>query len=354
MKRLFQFCSLLFLAVCAAGCGKDSTVDAEATAAEPEPTDFDSVVRRGIAGVARKDADAATAAAAKALESCPYSAEAHLLAGQAACLRKDFDEARRQFSLVALASLPAAVRAKAYVGLGTVDFAQGQHDMSLVAFLRARLLDAGNEAAWYYLGRIYNEDNGFRKPAEDCFKKFAELSEQSQPGNSRAKNVKENILPEIARSDAQAHAVGGNGTQSARLVQQAKLQESKAQLTKAKKNYEEALKLDPQSHVAAQGYARLVGKTENTVEGVRKAIRAYGAAIALNPDALSLYREAGRFAYQKKRYMQAVEIMKRAIAYHPGDLDSIDMLVGALKRVGSTKLATAWGGYRDEIKSAKQ
>ena len=52
-----------------------------------------------------------------------------LLAGQAACLRQDYDEARAQFSSVVKAkTLPNVLRAKAYVGLGTVDYVQHEAD----------------------------------------------------------------------------------------------------------------------------------------------------------------------------------------------------------------------------------
>ena len=90
MNRLFYLCSMAFLALCVAGCGKDSTAETkEPSSAAPEGANFDSLMRQLVDAVAQKDAAKAADAAAKALELQPESAEAHLLAGQAACLGGD-------------------------------------------------------------------------------------------------------------------------------------------------------------------------------------------------------------------------------------------------------------------------
>ena len=67
MKRLFQLCSLAFLAACVAGCGKEPATNAETLAAPAEKPDFDTLMRTAVAGISQKDADAATSAATKAL-----------------------------------------------------------------------------------------------------------------------------------------------------------------------------------------------------------------------------------------------------------------------------------------------
>ncbi len=354
MKRLFQLCSLAFLAACAAGCGKDPKVDAEAPSASPEVTDFDSFVRKGVAGVAEKDADAATAAAKKALDIQPNSAEAHLLAGQSACLRKDFKQARGYFSsVIKETSLPGVLRAKAYAGQGTVDFAQGEYDMARISFLNALWLDPKNEAALYYLGKLYDEVYQFMKAARDQFQMFAHLSERSHPGNSRAKKVREAVLPEINRKiDAQAEAGGGNATRAAVLVQEAWALREKKQQQLAKKKYEEALKANPQSYDAVRGYAQLVRETEKTVEGARKAFQSYCRAAFLKPGVSDNYLAAARLArdYESDLKIQAVEIMNRAVAYHPQNKDVLDQLIAALQKTGNEKLAKTWGEYRSALR----
>ena len=352
MKRLFQFCSLAFLAACIAGCGKEPATNAEAADNAPaEGPDFDTLMRTGVESVAQKNADAATAAAKKALELQPESAEAHLLAGQAACLRKDFDEARAQFSTVVKAkSLPAALRAKAYVGMGTVDFVQHDADAARISFLQARRLDYNNEAAWYYLGMIYRDVFRFEEAAQEHFQMFVGLSVKS--GNPLAKKVKEDILPELySNAAARRSARSGNAGRAAALIRDAQELRAKNRLAEAVKKYAEARKADPQSDVAALGYAQLVRAMEKPVEGVRKAIQAYCDVIALKPGVLSNYLEAARLAREHEAdfKIQAVEIMNRAIAHHPQNITALDQLIAALLKTGNEKLAKAWIEYRRDL-----
>ena len=101
MKKLFYWCSLAFLAACVAGCGKESETVAETPPAPVEAPSFDDLMRTGLSAIAQKDAAAAAEAAAKALELQSESAEARLLAGQAACLRQDYEQARAQSGISA-------------------------------------------------------------------------------------------------------------------------------------------------------------------------------------------------------------------------------------------------------------
>lgn len=355
MKRLFQLCSLAFLAACAAGCGKkDSTVHAEAPSESPGGVDYDSLMRRGVSCVAQKDAEAAAEAAAKALELNPESAEAHLLAGQAAYQKADFKKARGYFSSVANEpSLPAALRAKAYAGLGVAAYGQSEYDKARISFLHALWLDPKNEAALYHLGKLYEDVYQFMKAASDQFKMFAYLSEQTHPGNPRAKKVKEQILPEISRKIAvQAGDGSGNATRAAVLVQEAWVLREKNQKSAAKKKYEEALKVDPQSYDAARGYAQTVRDTEKTAEGARKAFQAYCRAAALKPGISGNYLAAAYLArdYESELKIQAVEVMNRAVAYHPQDKDVLDQLIAALLKTGQKDLADAWDEYRKALR----
>ena len=349
MKRLFLVCSLVVLAACIAGCGKDPAAEVAAPAATDEGPDFDTLMRTAVAGVAQKDAAAATASAAKALELQPESAEAHLLAGQAACLRQDYDEARAQFSSVVKAkTLPNVLRAKAYVGLGTVDYVQHEADAARISFLQARRLDNSNEAAWYYLGMIYRDIFHFEEAAQEHFQMFVGLSSKSD--NPRTKKVKEDILPELySNAAARAKARTGNAGKAAALIQEAQAQRDKNRLTEAVKKYAEARKADPQSDVAALGYAQLVTSTDKTAEGARKAIQAYHDVIALKPGGLDYYLKAAQLARAFDFKIQAVEIMNRAIAHHPQNPKVLDQLIAALLKTGNDKLAKAWGEYRKDL-----
>ena len=349
MKRLFLACQLVVLAACIAGCGKDPAAEAAAPAATDKGPDFDTLMRTAVAGVAQKDAAAATASAAKALELQPESAEAHLLAGQAACLRQDYDEARAQFSsVVKVKTLPNVLRAKAYVGLGTVDYVQHEADQARISFLQARRLDNSNEAAWYYLGMIYRDIFHFEEAAQEHFQMFVGLSAKSD--NPRTKKVKEEILPELySNAAARAKARTGNAGKAAALIQEAQAQRDKNRLTEAVKKYAEARKADPQSDVAALGYAQLVTSTDKTAEGARKAIQAYHDVIALKPGGLDYYLKAAQLARAFDFKIQAVEIMNRAIAHHPQNPKVLDQLIAALLKTGNDKLAKAWGEYRRDL-----
>lgn len=356
MKQHIKLCSLLFLAACAAGCGKKEkgVVDAEQPPASPESTDFDSLMKKGVNSVAQRETGTAIEVATKALELRPESAEAHLLAGQAAYQGEDFKQARENFSaIVKEMSLPSALRAKAYVGLGQVHFAEHKYDLARISFLQANWLDPQNEAALYCLGRVYSSERNyhFLVAARDLYQMFECLSERSHPGNSRAKRVREKIIPELSREiAAQKEPNTGNATKAAQLVQEARLLREKKQLTAAKKKYDEARKTDPQSYYAALGYAELVRETEKTSEGVKKAIEAYMKASFLKPGLPENYLEAARLARTNNFSIQAAEIMNRAIAHHPQNREVLDQLIAALQKNGQKDLSDAWDEYRKALK----
>ena len=352
MKRLFQICSLALLAACVAGCGKDPATNAETLAAPVEKPDFDTLMRTAVDGIAQKDADAAASASAQALALQPESAEAHLLAGQAACLRQDYDEARAQFtSVIKAKSLPAALRAKAYVGLGTVDFVQHDADAARFSFLQARRLDSRNEAAWYYLGMIYRDTCRFTEAALEQFQIFARLSRPDEP---HAESVVRKVIPDLRAAIQRAAAeIPGAATRkpeaAAKLLAEAQELEEKKRLAQAKKKYAAAFEADPLSYPVALGYARLLKRTETTAEGVDKALLAYRAVIDQRPAVQKNSLEAARLAYANRRWATAVRIMDRAVAHDPQNKESIDVLIGALMKAGNDKLAKAWGEYRKDL-----
>ena len=355
MKQHIKLCSILFLAACAVGCGKKekNVVDAEKSSATPESTDFDSLMKKGINSIAQRETGMAIEVTTKALELRPESAEARLVAAQAAYRGEDFKKAYEYFSAVAKeSSLPSALRAKAYAGLGLVDYAQNDYDIARIEFHHAILLDPRNEMAFYHLGKLYEEIYHFPVAARDQYRMFAHCSEQAHPGNARAKKVKETIVPRLNHDiDTQRASGGGNATKAAPLVQEARLLREKKQTSAAKKKYEEACKIDPQSYDAALGYAELVKETEKTAKGAEKAIKAYMRAASLKPGLSKNYLEAARLAREHEdTKIQAAEIMNCAVAHHPQDRKVLDLLIASLPIVGSEKQAKGWSEYRETLK----
>ena len=346
MKRRFYMYSMALLAVLAAGCGKK---DAAADSKPPslDGADFDTLMSRGADAVARNDASVAADAAAKAVELNPESAEAKLLEGQAACLGKDYARARESFSLIIKErSLPPALRSKAFAGQGTVEFEQDDAELARISFLHALLLDHNNAAAHYYLARIYRADH-FYEAAFREFKAFSEIARNAKSDDARARKVDSADLPELkslieAKLAERFGSGGGNAGEAAKLIQEAKDLEGKKLFSEAAKKYAAARKADPRSYEAVCGYGR---RSENKSEK----IKAYCAAIALNPDVRDNYVEAAMAALNGGFKMQAVEILNHAVAHHPQDKNILDMLCGALLKTGNMKMNSAWNEYRNEV-----
>ena len=208
-----------------------------------------------------------------------------------------------------------------------------------------------NEAAWYYLGLIYRDVYRFYEAAEEHFRMFARLS---KPGDPRAEKVNYEVVPELRKTLARIAAArpgasSGKPSVAAALIRDAEELEAKNKLTAAKKKYADAYAADPMSYAAALGYARILRSTDKTAEGVRKAIRAYRAAIDQKPAVQKNYLEVARLARENKLWVQAVEIMNRAVAHDPQNKEALDQLIGALIKAGSVKLANAWAEYRKDL-----
>lgn len=354
MKSAFHLYLTAFLAVFVAGCGDDSASVPEKTDAPPVVVEesFDSIMQRGVAAVGQKDIASAEAAAGAALERDPNSAEARILAGQAAYLANDYDRARAEFGVVVKErSLPKNVRAKAFAGLGLVEFMQHRVDVARIMFLQAQLLDSRNASASYHLGLIYRDTYHFYEAALLQFQMFAKLS---SPTEEHTKTVGRKIIPElrdqINRATVERPGVSArNPGQAAKLIDEAQALEAKSRLTMAKKKYAEAMGADPLSYPAALGYAKLLKRLGKTEADVDKALAAYRAAIDQRPEINKNYVEAAQLAYSNKRWATAVQIMDRAVAHNSKDRDSFDVLIGALIKAGNGKLAKSWSEYRAEL-----
>ena len=355
MKTISLSLLATFLAVFGAGCGKDAEPAPAKTDAANAATEesLDAVVNHGVSAVAQKDATGAAAAAKAALERAPDSAEAHLLAGQAAYLKRDYERARKEFDAVAKErSLPKSLRSKGYAGLGLIEFVQHEIEVARILFLQAQLLDYKNESTWYHLGLIYRDTYQFHEAALEQFQMFTRLS---RPDNPLVEKVGRELIPELRKSiqRSAAERPGASGRdpgRAAKLYEEAQTLEAKNKTSLAKKKYADALAADPLSYPAALRYAQLL-KTGKTAEEVDKALVAYRVAIDQRPSVQKNYMEAARLAYGKKRYATAVQILNRAVAHdpRPKNGESLDVLIAALKMAGNGKLAKSWSAYRAEL-----
>jgi tetratricopeptide (TPR) repeat protein len=286
------------------------------------------------------------------LEREPDSAEARLLAGQAAFLAEDYDKAISEFGAVSKEkSLPKPVRAKGLVGLGLVEYARHNVDVARILFLRAQLYDPKNASAAYHLGLIYRDTYHFYEAAMLQFKAFSVLS---NPTEERTQTVVHKTIRELSDqinriSAERPGASVRNPGQAAKLIEEAQALESKSRLTLAKNKYAEAMKADPFSYPAALGYAKLLKRLGKTATDVDKALAAYRIAIDQHPEVQKNYVEAAQLAYVNKRWATAVQIMDRAVAHDARNKDFFDVLIGALIKAGNGKLAKAWGDYRAEL-----
>ena len=357
MKTISLSLLAAFLAMCGTGCGKnEETAPAKTniTNAAAED-DLDAIVRRGVAAVAQKDATEAAAAAKAALEREPDSAEAHLLAGQAAYLEQNYDQARKEFETVAKTqSLPKSLRSKGYAGLGLIEFVQHEVETARILFLQAQLFDYKNESTWYHLGLIYRDTYQFREAALEQFQMFTRLS---RPDDPFVEKVGRELIPELRKAIQRlaAERPGASGRdpgRAAKLYEEAQTLEAKKQIPLAKKKYADALAADPLSYPIALGYARLLNSIDKKpATEVDKALEAYRAAIDQRPSVQKNYMEAARLAFSNKRWATVVQILNRAIAHdpRPKNGESLDVLIGALRKAGKSKLEKSWRAYRTEL-----
>ncbi len=354
MEKVFRLYFMALLAALVAGCGDDGA-SASSKAEESslmEQGDLDSVIKRGVAAIADGDVAAASAAADAAIGCDPESAEARLLAGQAAYLEEVYDRARAEFAAVANeASLPAAVRSKGYAGLGLVEYRQNNKDVARILFLHAHRLDSKNESAYYHLGLIYRDTYHFNEAALEQFRMFARLS---KPGEPITENVVRKVVPElrnlIQNIAAQRPGVSTrDANAAAKYIERARALVAKNYLTKAKAEYAAALKADPLSYTAAIEYANLLNRKVRGDAEIDRALAAFRAAIDQRPEVQKNYLAAAQLAYSNKRWATAAQILDRAVAHDPKNTDAIELLHGSLKNAGSVKLARLWREYKSVL-----
>ncbi len=354
MEKVFKLYFMALLALLVAGCGDDeaSVSDKTGESGPAEHSSLDSVIQRGVSAVSNGDVAGASSAADEAVKCDHESAEARLLAGQAAYLEGDYERALAEFRVVAKEkSLPAAVRSKGYAGLGLVEYKQNNKDAARISFLHAHRLDSKNESAYYHLGLIYRDTYHFYEAALEQFRMFARLSKPDDPITDK---VARNYVPElrnlIQNIAAQRPGVSTRDPNAAaKLIEGARALAAKNYITKAKGDYAAALKADPLSYTAAIEYANLLNRKINSDNDVDNALAAFRAAIDQRPEVQKNYLAAAQLAYSKKRWATAVQILDRAVAHDPKNSNAIGLLYSSLNKAGNEKLAKLWREYKSEL-----
>ncbi len=334
---------------------QDATTAAAAFAAAAAkcPTNFEAQIQLAIVNTRLGETAAAVAAAARALEIRPDSAEARLVSGQAAYLKKDYLKALDDFSAVAReTSLPASLRSEAWVGRGVVEFAKSQPDASRISFIRARRLNPRNAAAWYHLGMLSRDTYHYDAAAREQFEMASRLLDARDP---RAKKITRDILPALRRSIAASTAskegvASRDPAKAAKLISEGKALQAKKMITAAMKKYEAAFAADPLSGPAALAFATLKSVNVRVDGDVDKALAAYRAAIDANPAAQATYVAAAQLAYKHKKWSTAVAVLERAVAHDSDNVQTLDLLIAALRKAGKGAQAEGWQAYRAELR----
>jgi tetratricopeptide (TPR) repeat protein len=330
-----------------------AAVAAFAAAAAKCPGNFEAQMQLAIVSTRLGDAAAATSAAARAVELRPDSAEALLVSGQAAYLRKDYAKAVVDFSAVTREkSLPADVRSEAWAGRGVVELARGLPDVAHISFIRARRLNRRNASAWYHLGMLSRDSFHYDAAAQEQFEMASRLLDARDP---RAKKISRDILPALRRSIA-ASAAAKDGVarrdpaKAAKLLSEGRALQSKKMITAAMKKYEAAFAADPLSGPAALAFAKLKGANVRVDSDVDKALAAYRAASDVNPAAQATYVAAAQLAYKHKRWSTAVAVLEHAVAHDSDNVQTLDLLIAALRKAGKGAQAEGWQEYRKELR----
>lgn len=299
------------------------------------------------------EVEAAHDAATNALARLPDSAEAHLVDGQAAYLKKDYARATKDFNAVAREkSLPASLRAEALVSRAVVEIAQNEFDTARLTLFRALHLDRRNPAMWYHLGLLSRNTYHLDEAAVEQFEMAARLSD---PKDARTKALSREIIPAVRASLTAAAASRPGAAQrdapaAAKLIAEAEALRKKKRIRDAIKKYEAALAADPFSYPAARETAYLLSLNDKSESGVDRALLAYRAAIDQRPAVQENYYAAAQLAYANRRWATAVAILNRAIAHDPENFKTLDLFIAALQKSGQGKKAEAWKVYRQELK----
>jgi len=351
LKRLVACPLVVALFAAISGCDEREPVkQAPVPVVEEKAED---VLQRAMDKIALGELDEAYIAATNALARMPDSAEARLVDGQVAYLKKNYGRAVADFNAVASEkSLPKSLRAEALVSRAVVEIAKNEFDTARMTLFRALHLDRRNAAVWYHLGLLSRNTYRFDEVAVEQFEMAARLSDPKDP---RTKKLSREIIPSV-RSALNAAAVERPGAAkrdaglAAKLIAEAEALRKKKSIRAAIKKYEAAFAADPFSYPAARELAYLTALNDKTSAGVDKALLAYRAAIDQRPAVQDNYYAAAQLAYANKRWATAVAILNRAIAHDPENIKTLDLFIAALQKAGKESQAAAWKAYRQELR----
>lgn len=285
-------------------------------------------------------------------------ADIALVSAQVAFHRKDYAEAVRGFRSVADdARLPAEVRAQAWSGIGTVEYARENSHLARIAFLRARRLNFKDAAARYHLGLLYRDAFGYYEAALEQFKSFVQLEPEATP---RVQRVQRSFIPELQKkiqsiAASRPGAAGRDSAAAARALVRAAAAAKAGRNDAARREYEAALKSDPLSAPAALGLAGCWAKTPPSkrkggeANPQSRALDNYQLACSLAPSKVSTFLTAGALALKLNHSARAAEIYSRAVAANPTSLEALDGLIRALRRQGKPKVAQEYQLYRESL-----
>lgn len=285
-------------------------------------------------------------------------ADVALVSAQIAFHRKDYADAVRGFRSVADdAKLPAEVRAQAWSGIGTVEYARENSHLARIAFLRARRLNFKDAAARYHLGLLYRDAFGYYEAALEQFKAFVLLEPEATP---RVQRVQRSFIPELQKkiqsvAASRPGAANRDSAASAKALVRAAAAARAGKNDAARREYEAALKSDPLSAPAAIGLAGCWAKTPPSrkkggeANPLNRALDSYQLACSLAPSKVSTFLTAGALALKLNHPARAAEIYSRAIAASPTSLEALDGLIRALRRQGKPKVAQEYQLYRESL-----
>ena len=288
-------------------------------------------------------------------------ADVRLVAAQVAFHQKDYAASVRDFRSVADdARLDPAVRAQAWSGVGTVEYACENSHLARVAYLRALRLNFKDASARYHLGLLYRDSFGYYAAALEQFQIFARLEADATP---RVQRVKLSFIPELqkkinATNASRPGASRRDSAACAKAIARAAAAAKAGKNDTARSEYDAALKSDPLSALAALGLAQCWAKTAPSKKkgGEKKpaeqALKFYQTACELAPSQVKTLLAAGAFAAKEGQPMRAAEFYSRAVAASPTSLEALDGLIRAQRKLGRAKVAQAYQLYRDFLSTS--
>ena len=306
-----------------------------------------------IAG-ARQALDAAIAAAGD------DALDAQILNAQLLYHEREYEASRAAFEKIAEdANVGALERAQAYSGMGINDMAMRGSDQSDVFYMhRARLefFRAANlcyqePSAHYHLAKLYRDAFEYREAALNQFKIFVAIVKDA---DSRVQKVTRSEIPDLKNDISKELSEIPGAKEADEKKAEAALKESarlkqRGRIRDARNQYIAAHKANPLSFKIAKDLAEMWLATDKTDNGKNKALDAYLDACRVNPNALSVFLDAGRLAEGIQNWSTAGGRYSRALAINQKSLDAIDGMIRVMRKTGLPKVAALYEEYRKTV-----